>query len=111
MVNLYVFRKLLIINTEGDDPIGYFIDYFLFLVLHDDAFDTKSVRHINSIFSAKMLPGKKSFILKWKRKVLNLPVFREPARGADGFKILPTESLRANIWIRYFKRLGRKAGL
>ncbi|KAG8531634.1 uncharacterized protein KY384_003265 [Bacidia gigantensis] len=55
-------------------------------------------------------PGRKSLTLKWRRRVLDLPVFQEPLRGAGEAGTSPTAPLRASTWIRYLKRLGQKAG-
>lgn len=58
-----------------------------------------------------MPPGKRSLTLKWKRDVLDLPVFREPLRGVGQCGTSSKEPLRASTWIRYLKNLGRTAGL
>ena len=57
-----------------------------------------------------MPPGKPSLTLKWKRHVLDRPVFREPLRGAGEHGISLTEPLRASRWIGYVKRLRQTAG-
>ena len=62
------------------------------------------------MFWVKIPPGKKSLTLKWKRRALDRPVFREPLRGVGESGTSSTEPLRASTWIRYLKRLGRTAG-
>ena len=57
-----------------------------------------------------LLTGEKGLTLKWKREVLNLPVFREKLRGVGESGTSPTDTLRASTWIGYLKRLGEKAG-
>lgn len=62
------------------------------------------------MFWVKIPPNKKSLTLKWKRRILDCPVFREPLRGAGESGTSFTEPLRASTWIRYLKRLGQTAG-
>ena len=57
-----------------------------------------------------MPPGRKSLILKWKRDLLDLPVFREKLRGVGESGTLRARPLRASTGIGYLKRLGVKAG-
>ena len=87
------------------------LDRLLSLALHDDAFEAHSARFVKNIFWAKIPPGQRCLPLKWKRKVLDLPVFRQPVRSPEGAGTSPTEPLRAGTWIRYLKRLGQKTGL
>ena len=70
-------RKTLVIDGENDDPLLSLLDHLLSLAAHDNAFEAKSAQHVENIFRARMPPGRKSLILKWKRDVLDLPVFRE----------------------------------
>ena len=100
----------MVIDGENDDPLFSLLDHLLSLAAYDDAFEAKSARQVENIFWVTMPLGKKSLTLKWKRDVLDLPVFREPLRGAAGTGTSPTEPLRASTWIRYLKRLGKKAG-
>ena len=52
----------------------------LSLAAYDDTFEAKSAQQVENIFWVKIPPGRKSLTLKWKRDVLDLPVFREPLR-------------------------------
>ena len=63
-------------------------------------------RSVETLFWARMPPGKRSLAPKWKRKALELPIFREPDTNGTS----STRPLRASTWIRYLKRLGQKAG-
>ena len=103
-------RKTLVIDGEDDNPIFFPLDHFISLTIYDDAFETKSAKDVQNRFWVKMPPSKPSLILKWKRRVLDLPVFREPLRGAGECGTLPTDPLRASRWIGYLKRLGQTAG-
>ena len=80
------------------------------LALYDDAFEAKSAKNVENMFWVTMPPGKKSLTLKWRREVLDLPVFREKLRGVAESGTSPKEPLRAGTWISYLKRLGEKAG-
>lgn len=111
MINLDANRKTLVIDGENDDPLFSLLDHLLSLAAHDDAFEAKSAQHVENIFRARMPLGRKSLILKWKRDVLDLPVFREKLRGVGESGTWPTDPLRVSTWIGYLKRLGVKAGL
>ena len=102
-------RKTLIIDWGEDDPLFSLLDHFISLAMYDDAFEATYAKSVENMFRVQIPPGKKSLTLKWKCRVLNLPVFREPLRGAGGTGTSSTTSLRANTWIRHLKRLGQKA--
>lgn len=95
------------IDGENDDPLFSLLDHLISLAIHDDAFEAESAKNAENMFWVKMPPGRKSLTLKWKRRVLDLPVFRDRLRGGG---TSPTIPLRASTWITYLKRLGRKAG-
>ncbi len=82
----------------------------LYLAVYDDAFEAMYAKNIENLFRVKIPPGRKSLTLKWKRRVLDLPVFRETLRSAGEVGTSPTEPLLASTWIRYLKQLGQKAG-
>ncbi|KAL9134380.1 MAG: hypothetical protein Q9175_004440, partial [Cornicularia normoerica] len=102
--------KTLVIDGEDNDLIFSLLDYLISLTVNDDVFEAESAKDVQNIFWVKMPQGKKSLTLKWKRRVLNRPVFREPLRGVGEAGTSPIEPLRASTWIRYLKRLGEKAG-
>ena len=106
ITNLSVSRKTLVIDGEDDDPIFSLLDHFISLAMYDDAFEAKSAKDVQNMFWVKMPPGKPSLTLKWKRHILDLPVFREPLRGVGECGISLIEPLRASRWIGYLKRLG-----
>ena len=78
--------------------------------MYDNTFEATSAKNVENMFRVQIPPGRKSLTLKWKRQVLDLPVFREPLRGAGAVGTSPTAPLRASRWISYLKRLGQKAG-
>lgn len=103
-------RKTLVIGGRDNDPLFSLLDHFISLAVYDDAFEATYANNIENMFWVKIPPGRKSLTLKWKRRVLDLPVFREPLRSAGDAGTLPIEPLLASIWIRYLKQLGQKAG-
>ncbi len=110
MVDLCTCRKTLVIGRGDDDPLFSLLDHFISLAVYDDAFEATYAKNVENMFWVKIPPGRKSLTLKWKRRVLDLPVFREPLRSAGVVGTSPTEPLLASTWIRYLKQLGRKAG-
>ena len=104
-------KKTLIIDEENDHPLFCLLDHLLALALDDEAFQAESALYIENIFRVKIPPGKHSLALKWKRGMLDLPVLREPMRGAEGFGTSPTKPLRASTFARNLRRLGRVVGL
>ena len=103
-------RKTFIVERE-ENPLLCLLDHLLSLALYDDVFASKSLSNISNIFRAKIPSGRKSLQLKIKRSALDVPVFREPGRAADGYRTSPTRPLRSKTWLRYLKRLGLKSGL
>ncbi len=103
-------RKTLVIGGGEDDPLFSLLDHFISLAVYDDAFEATYAKNVENMFRVQIPPGRKSLMLKWKRRVLDLPIFREPLRGAGGAGTSPTAPLRASTWIRHLKRLGQKAG-
>ncbi|MCJ1475489.1 hypothetical protein MMC13_004152 [Lambiella insularis] len=101
--------KTIIVNSEMDHPIFCLVDHVIVLALYDDAFKAKSAKHVENIFFAKMPEGKNSLVLKWKREILDRPVFTQPIKAKGSFT--SSQPLRASTWIGYLKRLGLKAGL
>ncbi len=111
VADVCAYRKTLVIDGENDHPLFCLLDHLLALALDDEAFEAESAKYIENIFWVKMPPGKRSLTLKWKREVLDLPVLREPMRGAEGSGTSPTKPLCAITFARNLKRTGRKAGL
>ncbi len=105
-----VCRKTLVIGGGEDDPLFSLLDHFISLAVYDDAFEATYAKYVENIFRVQIPQGRKSLTVKWKRRVLDRPVFREPLRGAGEADTSPTALLRASTWIRYLKRLGQKAG-
>ena len=93
-----------------DHPLFGFLDKLLALALDDDAFDSRSAQHVANIFHAKMPLGRCCIMLKWKRRALDPPVFREPMRGSRGPGTSPSEPLRARTYARRLTSLGWMAG-
>jgi len=110
VADLCTSRKTLVIGGGDDDPLFSLLDHFISLAVHDDAFEATYAKNVENMFRVKVPPGRKSLTLKWKRRVLDLPVFRELLRGAGEAGTSPTEPLLASTWIRYLKQLGQKAG-
>ncbi|KAA6408390.1 MAG: hypothetical protein FRX48_08132 [Lasallia pustulata] len=102
--------KTLVIGGGDDDPLFSLLDHFISLAVHDDAFEATYAKNIENMIRVTISLGRKSLTLKCKRRVLDLPVFREPLRSAGEVGTSPTEPLLASTWIRYLKQLGQKAG-
>ena len=105
-----IHRKTLVIDGNMDHPFFGFLDQLLALALDDNAFDSRSAQHVANIFHAAMPPGRCGIMLKWKRRALDLPVFREPMRGPRGSGTSPSKPLRARTYARRLISLGRMAG-
>ncbi len=50
IVNVYAYRKMLIIDKENNYLLFYFLDYLLSLALINKAFEAKSTYNIKNIF-------------------------------------------------------------
>jgi len=93
----------LVIGGGDDDPLFSLLDHFISLAVCDDAFEATYAKNVENMFWVKIPPGRKSLTLKWKRRVLDLLIFREPLRSAVEVGTSPTEPLFARTWIRYLK--------
>ena len=85
--------------------------HILSLAVHDNAFDGEFMKDISNLYKLKIPADKKSVNIKWKSKMLDIPIFRQPTRTASGHRTSSTEALRAGTWGNYLKRLGLKTGL
>ena len=110
MADVHTFRKTLVIGGGDDDPLFSLLDHVISLAFDEDAFEGTSAKNVENTIWVNVPPGRKSLTLKWKRRVLDLPVFREPLRGGGKAGISPTKPLLARTWIRYLKQLGQTAG-
>jgi len=86
------------------------LDHLISLTVDDKAFEAESAKNVQSIFWVTVPTGKKRLTMKWRRSVLDRPVFREPIRSVGESGTSPSEPLRASTWIRYLQRLGRTVG-
>jgi len=107
---IYSYRKTLVIGGGEDDPLFSLLDHFISLAVYDDAFEATYAKNVENMFRVQVPSDRKSLTLKWKSRVLDLPVFREPMRDASEVGTSSTAPLRASTWIRHLKRLGQKAG-
>jgi hypothetical protein len=89
MINLCTCKKTLIIDESNNDSLFFLFDHFISLVVYDNSFEATFAKNVKNMFWVKISLGKKSLTLKWKRRVLDLLVFREPLRSVDEVGTLP----------------------
>lgn len=66
------------------------------MALYDNVFAAEFLKNVSNIFRAKVSAEKKCLLLKMKRTVLNIPVFREPERAVNEYHISPIKSLKSS---------------
>ncbi len=85
------------------------------MAMYDDIFDTDIFnvdnKDIKRIYQADIPYYKRGIQLKIKRDKLDLSIFREPERSANGYRILDDKPLKIRTWSRNIKRLKIKARL
>ena len=111
IADVCAYRKTLIINEENNHSLFYLLDHLLSLALIDKTFEAESIHDIKNIFWVKMSSGKQSFMLKWKREILDLSVLRELMRDFKKFETSSIKSLHVNTFARNLKRTRRKTEL
>ena len=94
------------IDGNMDHPLFCLLDVILALAIDDDAFESQYARDVRNIFSAKIPEDKSGIRLRWKEKVLDLPVFRQPTATGTS----PFAPLRAGTYAYRLRQLGRLAG-
>ena len=88
------------------------LDHLLSLALHDRAFEVNSLTsNIANIFQCEIPSHKTSVALRWRKEVMDTPIFREPIRSAGLRGTSDLQPLKSSTWLRYLKRLGLSAGL
>jgi hypothetical protein len=66
-------------------------------------------KNISNVYQAKIPKHKRSMTLKIKRDKLDVPIFRQPERSENGYRISPDKPLKPGTWNRYLNRVGEKA--
>jgi hypothetical protein len=61
------------------------VAHLLVIVFHDDAFEAKGPNSVEQVFSFAVDGPVNSTQLKWKPKMLAVPIFRQDVKTGDGF--------------------------
>ena len=85
------------------------LSQLLSLAWHDGIF-APEIRDIEDIYTHPILSYRRGMHLKVKRKWLDKPIFREPERISEGYRISDSISLKTQTWNRNLKRTGKKSG-
>jgi len=64
MVNLYTYRKTLVIGGGDNNPLFSLLDHFISLAVYDDAFEATYAKNVENMFRVKIPLGRKSLTLK-----------------------------------------------
>jgi Protein of unknown function (DUF3435) len=78
--------------------------------MHEDVFAPEFC-DVQRIYSTKIPPHKRGMQVKIKREKLDLSIFRQPERSANGYRTSATTPLKASTWSRYLIKVGLAAGL
>ncbi|EAW15091.1 uncharacterized protein ACLA_057470 [Aspergillus clavatus NRRL 1] len=110
-----------LLHTKGEDRkprIGLLLStrttfdllsQLLALGIDDDIF-VATIRDVADIYTVPLPRHRRGILLKIKRDMLDLPIFREPERTDEGYRTSVLLALRARAWARYIKKIGRKTG-
>ncbi|KAI0626734.1 DUF3435 domain-containing protein [Pyrenophora tritici-repentis] len=97
---------------QNKNPLLCPIAHMVALGLHHNAFAASSISSPEAILRAHIPARKSCRIFRWKKDMLQTPVFREPARArGQALSESPATPLRAQTAARYLKRLGRDVGM
>ena len=89
-----------------DHPLFCLLDVILALAIDGNAFESEHAHDVRNIFWARIPSDRGGIRLRWKEKVLDLPVFRQPTRTGTH----PTAPLKARTYSYRLQHLGRLAG-
>ncbi|KAI9765990.1 MAG: hypothetical protein M1840_006997 [Geoglossum simile] len=96
---------------ERDDTLGICpIAQFIALALADDAFEAENLKTPEEILGVRVALPRNTIQLKWKKSMLDTPIFRRAVRYADGIRTSSDKALPYDSVAKYVKRLGRSAG-
>jgi hypothetical protein len=100
--------KRFVIEHE-DNLIFDLLSQLLALAWHDGIF-APEIREIEDICTHPIPPHRRGMELKIDREWLDVPIFREPERTADGYWTSRSKPLKSANWNRNLKRTGERAG-
>jgi hypothetical protein len=102
-------RKIFLMS-EVKDPVFDVIDHFLSLAILDDAFETDFIRSTEDIFKIRVEPPRRSLQIKFKVKVLNVPVCRQPVSTSAGMRTDAIKPLKYHTYLHFLQRLSLAVG-
>ncbi|KAJ9155542.1 DUF3435 domain protein [Pleurostoma richardsiae] len=81
----------------------------------DNAFDS-DIRSVEEFYRVKVPPSRRSLEFRWKKEILDIPVFRQAVQTSDGLRTSPpipgeAEALHYHTYLYYLQRLGLACGL
>jgi hypothetical protein len=109
VLTLGCYSKRFVIEHEYN-PLFDLLGQLLAMAIHDNVF-VADVSDIEKIYRAKIPDHKRGMQLKIRRDKLDLPIFREPERSANGYRTSEDKPLKASTYSRNIKRLGVIGGL
>jgi hypothetical protein len=86
------------------------IAQFIALALADDAPEAENLKTPEEVLGVRVALPRNSVQLKWKKAMLDTPIFRRAVRCADGIGTSSDKALPYDSVAKYVKRLGRSAG-
>lgn len=96
--------------SEVKEPVFDIIDLFLSLAILDDAFEADFIKSTEDIFRTRVEPPRRSLELKFKAKVLNVPVCRQPVSTPSGMSTDDIKPLKYHTYLHFLQRLSLAVG-
>jgi hypothetical protein len=93
-------------DTLSLDPVAQFLS----LALADDAFEARNLTTPEAILGVRVPAIRESIQLRWKKTMLDVPIFRRAVRATAGIRTSPVRALPYESVSKYLKRLGRNFG-
>lgn len=84
--------------------------HILSLAVADNAFEASDVQGPENIYGVEVPAYRESLQLKWKKSMLDIPVFRRSIRTKDGIMTSPIRAMGYDTFAKYLKTLGKAAG-
>jgi Protein of unknown function (DUF3435) len=95
--------------SEVDNLIFDPILLMIVFALEDDAFES-NIKSVQDIFRTRVRSPRRSLQLRWKKSILNTPIFRQAIPSTNGIQTSPSKALRYHVYLYYLQRLGLATG-
>ncbi|KAJ5111419.1 hypothetical protein N7532_001954 [Penicillium argentinense] len=104
-------KRKIFLMSEVKQPIFDVISLVLALAILDDAFESDHIRSVEDIFRTRVTLPRRSLNIRFKQKLLNVPICRQPVSTSSGMTIDDIKPLRYHTYLYFLQRLSLAVGM